>query len=407
VYHCNSTQPYETIVVVGSIPELGNWNIKNGTLLLTEATSYPQWTASIFIPINTTFEYKYVIVDKFTYEAKRWECFGKDCNRKMTVQQKGTFSVIEKEGSIESKIKKLPRSKSSIKFKNRSVMFKTKEHLGEVIKIGELKSHKSHSMAKKAKLKNDEYVIEERLDIPLELQQETKSNEDDRCISPRRVKEHLSGSFPPKRKRNNRSLDSHESSSDEENDVKNNLIRNIKDLENRVLSCHDILAIGRDHHFDDVLKHRETVVQNKFIIQDCFEGIRENFEEEHEVEITDKEVVIMVAMKLPFNIFKNKNGEYVVEKTNSLLYSKIYDRNPEKKISEWWIGMASVFPKDEEDKQKIVALFREKNCIPVFIEENIIDEFYNFYEKQVVPLFHNFKTHYEHKETYDQFDDWD
>ena len=112
-------------------------------------------------------------------------------------------------------------------------------------------------------------------------------------------------------------------------------------------------------------------------------------------------------MVLPIKIKKNKEGKFSIIKTSSLLYSRLYKRDPDSKIEEWWIGWASYFPENKEEEEEIFQLFREQNCIPIIFEEPIIDEFYNFYEKQVIPLFHNFKTHFDHKESYDQFDDWD
>ena len=83
------------------------------------------------------------------------------------------------------------------------------------------------------------------------------------------------------------------------------------------------------------------------------------------------------------------------------------DRDPDNQIEEWWIGTPSYFPENNEEKEELYRLYREKKCIPILFEESVIAEYYWFYEKQVIPLFHNFKTHYEHKEAYDQFDDWD
>lgn len=126
----------------------------------------------------------------------------------------------------------------------------------------------------------------------------------------------------------------------------------------------------------------------------------------HESELTEKEFVIMVSMVLPFKILKDDSGKISLTQTSSLLYSKLYTRDPDSKVEEWWIGWAAFHPESEEEKEHIIQLLREKRCMPIFFEKDVIAEFYNFYEKQVIPLFHNFKTHFEHKESYDQFDDW-
>ncbi|KAI8986851.1 glycoside hydrolase [Trametes punicea] len=48
----------ENIFIVGSIPELGNWD-PNSAIALS-AASYPTWTVSVSMPANTTFQYKFI-----------------------------------------------------------------------------------------------------------------------------------------------------------------------------------------------------------------------------------------------------------------------------------------------------------------------------------------------------------
>ena len=76
VFTCNSTNPNEKAKLVGSLPILGNWIPSKGIDLLTDPTSYPEWTATIFLPARSTVEYKYVIVKSDTGELVRWESLG-------------------------------------------------------------------------------------------------------------------------------------------------------------------------------------------------------------------------------------------------------------------------------------------------------------------------------------------
>jgi alpha-amylase len=48
----------QNVFMVGSIPALGGWD-PNGSVALSPA-SYPNWTATISLPANTTFQYKYI-----------------------------------------------------------------------------------------------------------------------------------------------------------------------------------------------------------------------------------------------------------------------------------------------------------------------------------------------------------
>ena len=47
--YCNLTRPGETVKVVGSGPELGNWDLDNALTLHTSEDEFPIWRVGIFI----------------------------------------------------------------------------------------------------------------------------------------------------------------------------------------------------------------------------------------------------------------------------------------------------------------------------------------------------------------------
>ena len=49
VYKCESTKPNEKVKLVGSLNELGSWDPCSGVDLLTDKSSFPHWTATIFL----------------------------------------------------------------------------------------------------------------------------------------------------------------------------------------------------------------------------------------------------------------------------------------------------------------------------------------------------------------------
>ena len=196
------------------------------------------------------------------------------------------------------------------------------------------------------------------------------------------------------------------SSSDEEKNKGGKLIRTVKDLEKRILSYQDIRAIDKIDNSDDSEKKELNQSLIKKTLNMWVEDIRENIEEDIDFDITEDDVAIIVSITLPFYWTKSSSGNLILQQTNSILYSKVYGRDPDQKYKEWWIGWTNYFPKDEEEKNEIIRLFREKNWIPIICEESIISEYFSFYEKQVIPLFHNFKTHFEYKESYELFDNW-
>ncbi len=64
--------PEETLVICGEGRDLGNWDPKKG-IVLNDA-HFPVWEVNLPLPgLNVPFEYKFVIVNKNTREARLWE----------------------------------------------------------------------------------------------------------------------------------------------------------------------------------------------------------------------------------------------------------------------------------------------------------------------------------------------
>ncbi|KAK7013737.1 putative glycoside hydrolase [Favolaschia claudopus] len=76
----------ENIFIVGSIPELGNWD--PASALPLSAASYPVWTITVNIPSNTAFQYKFI--RKETDGSVMWES---DPNRSATTNLSGSQSI--------------------------------------------------------------------------------------------------------------------------------------------------------------------------------------------------------------------------------------------------------------------------------------------------------------------------
>jgi alpha-amylase len=52
------------VAIVGSIPELGEWDPENCVFLETSATTFPNWTAKMNLPRLESIEYKFIIVQQ-------------------------------------------------------------------------------------------------------------------------------------------------------------------------------------------------------------------------------------------------------------------------------------------------------------------------------------------------------
>ena len=104
-YLCNLKEG-EEVRVVGSIEELGNWDIKKSEKLMFSKLDIPIWKSkeNIKIPQNSTFEYKYVIYKNGNFD--RWENIPSHINRKFTILNMIRVIILDKENNINSQIEK-------------------------------------------------------------------------------------------------------------------------------------------------------------------------------------------------------------------------------------------------------------------------------------------------------------
>ncbi|KAH9058949.1 glycoside hydrolase [Lactarius deliciosus] len=87
VSNSSSRRPHLTFFVLGSVPQLGNWDPSNAIPL--DPTNYPVWAATAYLPPNTAFQYKFI--RKESNGNVVWES---DPNRQDTTPASGTQSVV-------------------------------------------------------------------------------------------------------------------------------------------------------------------------------------------------------------------------------------------------------------------------------------------------------------------------
>jgi alpha-amylase len=86
-FHENATTVFgQNVFLVGSIPALGNWNPANSVPL--SSATYPIWSATVSLPANTSFQYKYI--KKNPDGSIIWES---DPNRSFTTGSGGSVTV--------------------------------------------------------------------------------------------------------------------------------------------------------------------------------------------------------------------------------------------------------------------------------------------------------------------------
>ncbi|GHE97944.1 CBM20 domain-containing protein [Streptomyces fumanus] len=59
-FHVQATTEGETLLVTGDVPQLGSWDPAKAVPLGTTASSYPNWSTSVQLPVGTTVQYKYL-----------------------------------------------------------------------------------------------------------------------------------------------------------------------------------------------------------------------------------------------------------------------------------------------------------------------------------------------------------
>jgi len=88
LFYENATTTFgENIFVVGSVPQLGNWDTSNAIPL--DPTYYPVWAATVYLPPNTAFQYKFIRIE--SDGSVVWES---DPNRQDTTPASGTQPIV-------------------------------------------------------------------------------------------------------------------------------------------------------------------------------------------------------------------------------------------------------------------------------------------------------------------------
>jgi len=105
IHHIKSLNaPKAKVLMVGGLPQLGNWDVNKGVQLTTTPDQYPIFYGSVMLPAKTAFEYKFVVVAEGVKPAppaapgapatpaaptQQWEAI----NRPMTTAPSGVMTV--------------------------------------------------------------------------------------------------------------------------------------------------------------------------------------------------------------------------------------------------------------------------------------------------------------------------
>lgn len=114
----------------------------------------------------------------------------------------------------------------------------------------------------------------------------------------------------------------------------------------------------------------------------------------------------MASIRLPLKVKKDEKGNFKLVPSGSLLFSQIYNLREKSPINAIWIGLCNYMCKDQEEEDELTSLYLSHNCIPIFIDEKLHDEYFHYYENIMKPLFYNFKGLYDDLRSNNTQDDW-
>lgn len=125
----------ESMMICGSIEELGNWIPEKAKKLFTNKEIYPEWEmeGEIFALKGMVIEFKFIFYNETTKEY-RWESLPNNINRVFIVESAGSYIIDSSEGVINppnSKKKKIPKSFSEMKFNAQQPLNHKKKYVSE------------------------------------------------------------------------------------------------------------------------------------------------------------------------------------------------------------------------------------------------------------------------------------
>ncbi|KAK9046468.1 hypothetical protein V6N11_052355 [Hibiscus sabdariffa] len=141
---------------------------------------------------------------------------------------------------------------------------------------------------------------------------------------------------------------------------------------------------------DQINNHRgDRVAENgRFYREGDNSGVAllEHYLEEAAVARPFRQRLLVVANRLPVSAIRRGEDSWSLEISAGGLVSALLGV---KEFEARWIGWAGVNVPDEIGQKALTKALAEKRCIPVFLDEEIVHQYYNGYCNNILwPLFH-------------------
>ena len=128
--------------------------------------------------------------------------------------------------------------------------------------------------------------------------------------------------------------------------------------------------------------------------------------DDEEFKLNPNDCVIIASIRLPLKAIKDENGKFKLVSAGSLLYTQMYYLSQKNYYKAAWVGLPTYITESEEEIQELTELFKQHNCYPVYITQKMNDEFVNYWQNIMKPLFYNYKGLYDDISGIHRYDDW-
>lgn len=112
-----------------------------------------------------------------------------------------------------------------------------------------------------------------------------------------------------------------------------------------------------------------------------------------EITLTPKDSLLILSFGLPFTVVRVKNGGFKLEESKSMIYPTIYRLRQQGIQNFKWLGWPGLILDTIEEKIEVTSLLAQENCVPIWIEQDLMVKYQLFVDKHLNPLFHNHRGH--------------
>lgn len=115
----------------------------------------------------------------------------------------------------------------------------------------------------------------------------------------------------------------------------------------------DTFFVDRDPMSSEKVKEPSPrpAFEDIYVSDDSEDFFEAKFIDNH-VRLTQEDTVILLSYRLPVKIVRKEDGSFKIEESCSPVYPAIF-KLKNQGLNFWWLGWPGIFPKNEDEKQRI------------------------------------------------------